>query len=76
MITTTRYDGAAGTVRTCRRGPRTLLWAGQALLAACFASASVQNLPAPATWCTCSQRVRRALRQSYGVTARRSHLAA
>ena len=44
MTTTTRYDAAAGTVRTCRRGTRTLLWAGQALLAACFVSASVQKL--------------------------------
>lgn len=43
-MTTTHCDGAAGADRTCRRGMRTLLWAGQALLAACFVSASVQKL--------------------------------
>lgn len=43
-MTTTHCDAAAGTVRTRRRGTRTLLWAGRALLAACFVSASVQKL--------------------------------
>jgi len=42
--TTTRYDAAAGTVRACRRGTRTLLWAGRPLLAVCFVSASVQKV--------------------------------
>ena len=42
--TTTPYDAAAGTVRACRRGTRTLLWAGRALLAVCFVSASVQKV--------------------------------
>ena len=41
ITTTTLYDAAAGTVRACRRGTRTLLWAGRVLLAVCFVSASV-----------------------------------
>ena len=43
-MTTTHCDGAAGADRTRRRGTRTPLLAGQALLAACFVSASVQKL--------------------------------